>query len=117
MVRNYEESAMTGFDPTFCRGTGRPINECECLRCRPVLQEQAPFRSSSRSRGAGGFCFFCDLHQNLPRAGYQLINLANHSLISGRLRPSALWAGHARRRPEQPADEWALFIRLAPIWA
>lgn len=27
--------------PTFCRGTGQPSEKCDCLRCRPVLQERA----------------------------------------------------------------------------
>lgn len=22
--------------PTFCRGTGRPSDKCDCLRCTPV---------------------------------------------------------------------------------
>lgn len=25
--------------PTFCRGTGRPTNECDCLRCRPLTEK------------------------------------------------------------------------------
>lgn len=25
--------------PTYCRGTGRPITECDCLRCAPPAKE------------------------------------------------------------------------------
>lgn len=33
--------------PTFCRGTGQPSEKCDCLRCRPALQEQAPCKPSN----------------------------------------------------------------------